>query len=250
MNARTEEMLYVMMWIGGQLMTPTYFSLTESFEDWAGRTGCARRITQLRQKGLIERSEVIGFSDARILRLTDEGRATAQGELADPQALWGRKWDGRWRLVLFDVPASRKALRMQLWRFLRINRFGYLQNSVWITPDATDPIRERIGLEKAQVGSLMLLQARPDGGESDEEIVREAWDFKLINQRYEQYLWVLDCRPARKAGFESLRKWALRERKAWLMAVRDDPFLPEALLPGDYAGQRAWSRRAQALNRL
>jgi DNA-binding transcriptional regulator PaaX len=37
--------------------------------------------------------------------------------------------------VLFDVPTGQNAQRERLRRCLRDKGFGYLQNSVWISPD-------------------------------------------------------------------------------------------------------------------
>lgn len=250
MNARTEEMLYVMMWMAGQLMQPTYRSLTESFEDWTRRSGLDRRLATLKQNGLIEQVDEGGFSADRILRLTEHGMSVAQRATGDPVGQWGRTWDGKWRLVIFDVPVSRRALRMQLWRFLKQNRFGYLQNSVWVTPDTTKELRDHIGSERAQVSSLMLLEARPCGGESDAEIVSEAWDFKIINQRYQHYMKVLARMPRSKSGFTVWREWVREEHVAWTKAVRDDPFLPEVLLPRGYLGRQAWEQRSQRMRKV
>ena len=50
--------------------------------------------------------------------------------------MWNRTWDGKWRLILFDVPLGRDTQRNRLRRYLRNKGFGYLQNSVWITPDS------------------------------------------------------------------------------------------------------------------
>jgi DNA-binding transcriptional regulator PaaX len=38
-----------------------------------------------------------------------------------------------------------------------------------------------------------------------------------------------------------------QEREAWLDALWHDPLLPSALLPGHYAGLRAWEVRAKAM---
>jgi phenylacetic acid degradation operon negative regulatory protein len=53
----------------------------------------------------------------------------------DPEQCWERQWDGQWRIVLFDVPLQKNTQRRRLWRYLRDKGFGYLQNSVWVTPD-------------------------------------------------------------------------------------------------------------------
>jgi len=113
--------------------------------------------------------------DDRVYRLTRQGRLHALGG-RDPQARWAREWDGRWRLVLFDVPTAQNSHRTRLRRYLRDKGFGYLQNSVWITPDSLDAERQILVGGKINVESLLLLEARPCAGESDAEIVAGAWD--------------------------------------------------------------------------
>lgn len=43
-------------------------------------------------------------------------------------------WDGQWRMVLFDIPEERKALRSVFRRKLQQFGFKYLQKSAWIYP--------------------------------------------------------------------------------------------------------------------
>src|SRR5207249_9957063 len=61
-----------------------------------------------------------------VYRLTWQGRLHALGG-RDPQARWSREWDGRWRLILFDVPTAQNSHRTRLRRYLRDKCFGYLQ---------------------------------------------------------------------------------------------------------------------------
>jgi DNA-binding transcriptional regulator PaaX len=247
MNARTETLLYELMWIGDQLMRPSYRALTESYDSWAHRNGVARRLASLQKKGLVEKTQGKAFSSARILKLTDAGLAAAQPVELEPSMRWQRPWDGQWRLMLFDMPAAHKEMRMKLWRFLQDNRFGYLQQSVWVTPDSVSEIRARMGKEKVQVGSLIFLDARPCGGESDEDIVEEAWGFKEINARYRRYMQILDRIPGKRAALEDWSNWVREERVAWQQAVQSDPFLPQLLWPKGYLGKQAWELRQRML---
>jgi DNA-binding transcriptional regulator PaaX len=97
--------------------------------------------------------------------------------------------------------------------------------------------------EKINVESLILLEARPCAGESDEQIVAGASDFERINNRYAHHLKLLKQRPTgllrTEAAAKSLRHWAAAEHEARLNAVRHDPLLPELILPSDYLGKRA-----------
>lgn len=167
----------------------------------------------------------------------------------DPEAGWARKWDGRWRLVLFDIPESHRAHRMRLCRGLRELRFGYLQNSVWVSPDPPVEIgRMLLGLD-IDVEMLTLMEARPCGGESDSDLVAGAWDFARINRDYEVYLEVLEDMPFSKSG-RSWSAWIEVEWKAWRRALSGDPLLPAELLPAGYRGREVFQRRMKSLRRI
>jgi DNA-binding transcriptional regulator PaaX len=74
-------------------------------------------------------------------------------------------------MVLFDMPVGKDAQRRRLWSYLRGKGFGYLQYSVWVTPDPLEEERQILAGEKVNVESLILLETRPCAGESDEQIV-------------------------------------------------------------------------------
>ncbi len=248
MRTKTEELLYFLLWNAETLARPTFRNLSGSFESWAYRQGLMRQLDRLAQAKFIERHDESKTS--RLYRLTAAGRVRALGG-RDPDAYWARVWDGRWRLVLFDVPGGRSSAREKLRLFLRSRGFGYLQNSVWVTPHPLTDERKILSDGTIDVESLLLLEARPCGGESDAEIIAGAWDFAVINHRYEKYLEVLGQRPAGRLDSESAAKlfhrWAGRERHAWRHAVERDPLLPEKLLPADYLGRRAWKARLETL---
>ncbi len=62
--------------------------------------------------------------------------------------------------MLFDVPTGQHSQREQLRRDLREQGFGYVQTSVWITPDPLTEERQILGGGKINVESLLLLEAR------------------------------------------------------------------------------------------
>jgi phenylacetic acid degradation operon negative regulatory protein len=248
MQPKTEELLNLLLWSADQLTRPTFRNLTDSYESWAYRNGLLPQVARLEKTRLLEcNSSPVGD---RLYRLAERGRLHALGG-RDPQSQWSRRWDGRWRLVVFDVPVRHKAHRERLWRYLRHRTFGCLQNSVWITPDPVEGEREILAGGKVNVESLLLLEAQPCGGESDAEIVAGAWDFERINRAFSRHLQVLDRCPADplrdQASAKTLQRWAADEREAWLAAVTIDPLLPARLLPPEYLGRQAWQRRVVVL---
>ncbi len=248
MKPKTEEFLNLLLWSADLLARPTFRNLTDSHESWAYRNGLTRQVAALERQKLLERDA--GSPNDRLYRLSARGRLHVLGG-RDPEERWARNWDGQWRMVLFDVPTGQNARREQLRRYLRDKGFGYVQRSVWITPDPLTEERQILGGGKINVESLLLLEARPCAGESDIEIVAGAWDFESINRRYARHLKILGERPGgvvpTGVAAKALLRWAAAEREAWLEAVTNDPLLPGRILPSNYLGQQAWRRRVEVL---
>jgi phenylacetic acid degradation operon negative regulatory protein len=248
MRPKTEEFLYLLLWTCDMLWHPTWRNLTDSFEGWAYRRGLLRELQRLEKEQWLERQAAC--PGERLLRLTEAGRLHALGG-CDPEVRWNRHWDERWRLALFDVPEGRAVLRNKLRRYLRARGFGYLQHSAWITPDPVEDERKLLADAPMDVGTLLFMEARPCAGESDEAIVGSAWDFAAINAHYASYLQVLARYPSgaldSDAAAEAFRRWAGEERQAWLEALKEDPLLPDSLLPAGYLGREAWRRRLEVM---
>ncbi len=55
-------------------------------------------------------------------------------KLTSPEALVSANWDGFWRIILLDLPESRKHERESLRYLLKKAGFVCLKNSAWISP--------------------------------------------------------------------------------------------------------------------
>ncbi len=90
------------------------------------------------------------------LRLTPKGEERLRHfEVRDFAFKTPKRWDGRWRVLIFDIPERRKGLRDKV-RFT-LSRVGFvrLQDSVWIYPY---PCEDLLTLLKAdfRIGRDML----------------------------------------------------------------------------------------------
>lgn len=90
------------------------------------KAALAKAIKRLRENGFVEL-----LSDQELaLRLTDTGRI---------KALWTKmkfedeKWDGKWRLVIWDIPEKRRNARDLLRHQLKQLGFKKYQQSVWVS---------------------------------------------------------------------------------------------------------------------
>lgn len=118
----------------------------------------------LKRRGLIEVKRE-GY-DVRIA-LTKEGKKIAgKYQIDDLEIERPKKWDRKWRLVIFDVPNSTRFIRDVLRRKLKEWRFYPLQKSVWIhafnCKAEIELLREFLGLNKRQLQVLEVTKLEDD----------------------------------------------------------------------------------------
>lgn len=82
----------------------------------------SQAIKRLRERGLIIRDTI--DIDQVILKLTNLGEEALDIEEA---------WDGKWRIVIFDIPEQKRIIRNLFRRRLKAWGFKRWQQSVWIT---------------------------------------------------------------------------------------------------------------------
>jgi DNA-binding transcriptional regulator PaaX len=86
-----------------------------------------KTLKQLESKGLIKKSIKFGRD---VVELTKEGVKTLEFILP----LRNQKWDGRWRVLIFDIPEHRRSVRTKIRNTLREKGFHRIQDSVWVIP--------------------------------------------------------------------------------------------------------------------
>lgn len=64
------------------------------------------------------------------------------------QALNKAQWDGKWRVVVFDIPQSVRGLRWELRTILKRAGFQMLQQSVWMFPHECKELTDLIKQDK------------------------------------------------------------------------------------------------------
>lgn len=207
-----------------------------------------------RQLGRMKDEGWIVWDDSResgkwVLKLTAIGKSAATDDI-DPIAAWARKWDGEWRFIVFDLPANKRSLRRQLNLWLERRRFGHLQGSVRIVPRFEETWIAEIGSLKINPKAISFIEGRSFGRSSDSDLVKEAWNFKEINLRHRALIDFLKAKPPPKLESEDFAHWVQMETALWRAAFKVDPFLPEALLPKNYQGKRAWENRCQAYAKI
>jgi CRISPR/Cas system-associated endoribonuclease Cas2 len=74
--------------------------------------------------------------DKKYARITEEGSKVLafEKEKAKLSNIKKKRWNGRWRVVIFDVPERRRQTRDRLRDIMREVGFVRLQDSVWVFP--------------------------------------------------------------------------------------------------------------------
>lgn len=124
--------------IGTLIILPGFGMVLKPFADWYKKQNRHKRyqirktFEQLRRKRLIEMIEING--EIKMVLNENGKKRMVKYELEDMTIPKPKNWDGKWRLLIFDIPEKfhreRRALRIKL------DELGFypLQKSVWLYP--------------------------------------------------------------------------------------------------------------------
>lgn len=108
---------------------------------WHNKTGSqslSKAINNIKRSGYLE---VVEKDNQKAVRITNKGRLKLLQPVIDKQ------WDGRWRLVAFDIPEKNRKKRRGLRNALKSIGFIQMQKSLWICPyDVSEEIEKIIDL--------------------------------------------------------------------------------------------------------
>lgn len=187
------------------------------------------------------------------LEATRQGRETSYSLTASARAMLDegrtriftratRPWDGQWRMVIYQVPETERALREQFRRRLAWLGFGPLAPSVWVSP------HDRLAQVRAEfaaypVARLDTFTARSEGTEADAGITTRAWDLPALDRDYQAFLAAHvpspEGLPAGRAGDQAALAARMRLIHDYRRFPFRDPDLPADLLPAGWHGGKA-----------
>ncbi len=178
------------------------------------------------------------------LKVTASGRKTLTSDF-DPAKAWSREWDEQWRIIGFDLPERQQDMRRELISWLKTQRFGCLQHSLWVTPCFDDSWHADLAKLKFNPAAVSFIEGRSFSRSSNADFVRRAWNFDEINRLYRELL-SLHAKSSRpEPGSSEFSSWIQSETTLWQNAFERDPFLPKPLLPKGYLGEKAVATRGK-----
>lgn len=178
------------------------------------------------------------------IRITSRGEKMVQRDFPLLR-LQNKPWDGKWRIVMFDIAENQRKKRDYLREKLKELGFGMLQESVFATPH--DIVRdfleyiESIGLQD----SVDILEACYISG-NPKELVKRVWKLEELNEKYLEIFQdaqkiknshlILARGRSKKLNNKAKEAGEIKER--YLEILLGDPFLPPSLLPKNYLRDR------------
>ncbi len=97
-----------------------------------------KAVAKLKEKGFVEFRNEGGKT---FLKLTEKGEAELlKYQLQELVIKKPSKWDGKWRIVIFDIKEYKRKIRDEFRQTLEILGFLKLQNSVWVYPHECEEV--------------------------------------------------------------------------------------------------------------
>jgi phenylacetic acid degradation operon negative regulatory protein len=174
-------------------------------------------------------------------------------------------WDGRWHLIAFAVPESRRPARDALRDRLLSLGAAPLQGGLYVTANDVGPYVSAAAAELGIASAITTLTSTDlrVGGTSDpSKLAACLWPLQEIAARYEDLAALAMDRlalieaaldagagPGQLGAVQRLT-YAVEAAAEFTRAMTPDPLLPPELLPADWAGRRARALAAQLWQRL
>jgi DNA-binding transcriptional regulator PaaX len=141
------------------------------------------QIYRLEEQALVEKEK--DRTMGRLVRLTEKGRRKLT-VVMNPADYWSLKWNGQWEIIFFDIPETERTLRNTLRKKLRAEKFGPLQQSVWLRPDP-GRMSGMQKIDKTTAPGVFQLGKATFSKRDERGIVERAWNWEQIKDVQRSY---------------------------------------------------------------
>lgn len=202
---------------------------------WNSLSGCAKRtsyyssLNHLISSGVIKK-EV--SSKGKHLKLTVKGVEKVSSLIP----FWNVKekiWDGRWRMIVYDIPEESRVKRDFLRRKIKQLGFGYWQKSAWISPFDISRQLHKFLIEEKFIGRVSVFEVQNLYGIPDKEVAASVWPLKAVAEQYKEL--VIRWNTGKKnRELKKLKSLAQETQIEYLKINQVDPHLPRELCPNNW----------------
>lgn len=173
----------------------------------------------------------------KMLHVLNEGRVRIFDRQQEP-------WQGRWTMVIYQVPETDRSLREQLRKDLSWHGFGQLSTSTWVAPHDLLDTAHQLAADYPSA-TIDVLWCGTGDPLADRNLAARCWDLSQLAADYERFItrYAPFNDPAANAAKPG--RQALAERIQLISDFRRfpfrDPFLPAELQPEAWPGDAAFT---------
>lgn len=155
-------------------------------------------------------------------------------------------WNGRWHLVIFDIPEAKRKLRDSFRLLLKEAGYGILKASVWISPWSKSDFIKRFAKRYNLSDYIFEIETAPEMNSYQSLLLaRQCWDWPAIEDNYQTFL-TEASRTMRGLEENPLRRFQAKKLVfRYAEVVKADPQLPATIAPNATLARRAYDLYAK-----
>lgn len=157
------------------------------------------------------------------------------------------KWDGRYRIVMYDIPELNRKQRDALRRILKLFKLGLLSSSVWVSPYPIEDLVSRLKTLKLDHLVQILKAQFLDHG--NREFAEKIWKISQLNTEYKNLYKNINKSVNKPRGRRRMVDIFRNSFTHYQQLLAKDPGLPIGLLPKDWYGLKV-RRELKKLQKL
>lgn len=188
-------------------------------------------LSSLLKEGLIEKKDQESF-----YQLTKKGFLTLCLEFPFFRFL-KYQWDGKWRIISYEIPESKREIRDRLRREMQGWGLGPWHRSFWITPHPVIETLKELTSQKEEQQYIQSFEANHVYGDKN-ILIEKVWGKTNLDKSYRQLFknWhkVLSGNEEKIKKFQKIINY-------YVEILRQDPGLPKELLGESWIGFEGWS---------
>lgn len=147
------------------------------------------------------------------------------------------KWDGRWRILSYEIPEKKRELRDKLRREVSGWGLGPWHRSFWITPHPIIENLRQLVSQKEEEQYIQAFESKHVFG-NKEVLIEKVWQKSYLDKKYRELFKIWHDILAKEG--DKIKKFS-RVILDYVTILRLDPGLPSELLGENWIGVEAFN---------
>lgn len=147
------------------------------------------------------------------------------------------KWDGKWRIISYEIPEKKREIRDRLRREMQGWGLGPWHRSFWITPHPILSTLKSLTSQKEEEKYIQAFEADHTFGDR-EFLIEKVWGKLALDKSYRELF--KKWHEVLSSGDEKTDKLK-NVIGEYINLLRQDPGLPKELIGGSWIGFEGWN---------